>query len=222
MDRPNWLDEKTWEEERREAMRKPLSTLDWCALSTHFVKPTDKKDGPVVVYDHKYFVELWTRLNTVIRHLNSVKEEVFKPKTTVSKWEIGTSVMEEIAKHAIIKHEDLASIIQWHKDTFPKATLIGQTEKFIEESKEYRETAPGSVERLSEIADLFIVACGIMNQSLLLGLDYMKKVTELIRENCQCWNVIQAEIDYKMSKNRKRVWEYLGGGNYHHKKGVED
>lgn len=222
MDRPNWLDEKTWEEERREAMRKPISTLDWCALSTHFVKPTDKKDGPVVVYDHKYFVELWFRLNTVIRHLNSVKEEVFKPKTTVSKWGIGTNVMEEFAgKETIPVEEDVATIMQWHKDTFPKATCAGQLEKWEEERKEF-DNAIDPTEKLKELVDMFIVACAIMRFNVPRGAACMTDVCALREHFNFSFLRWKEEIAKKMAKNRARKWEYMGNGNYHHVKGVED
>lgn len=222
MDRPNWLDEKTWEEERREAMRKPISTLDWCALSTHFVKPTDKKDGPVVVYDHKYFVELWFRLNTVIRHLNSVKEEVFKPKTTVSKWGIGTNVMEEFAgKETIPVEEDVATIMQWHKDTFPKATCAGQLEKWEEERKEF-DNAIDPTEKLKELVDMFIVACAIMRFNVPRGAACMTDVCALREHFNFSFLRWKEEIAKKMAKNRARKWEYMGNGNYHHVKGMED
>lgn len=222
MDRPNWLDEKTWEEERREAMRKPISTLDWCALSTYFVKPTDKKDGPVVVYDHKYFVELWFRLNTVIRHLNSVKEEVFKPKTTVSKWGIGTNVMEEFAgKETIPVEEDVATIMQWHKDTFPKATCAGQLEKWEEERKEF-DNAIDPTEKLKELVDMFIVACAIMRFNVPRGAACMTDVCALREHFNFSFLRWKEEIAKKMAKNRARKWEYMGNGNYHHVKGVED
>lgn len=222
MDRPNWLDEKTWEEERREAMRKPISTLDWCALSTHFVKPTDKKDGPVVVYDHKYFVELWFRLNTVIRHLNSVKEEVFKPKTTMSKWGIGTNVMEEFAgKETIPAEEDVATIMQWHKDTFPKATCAGQLEKWEEERKEF-DNAIDPTEKLKELVDMFIVACAIMRFNVPRGAACMTDVCALREHFNFSFLRWKEEIAKKMAKNRARKWEYMGNGNYHHVKGVED
>ena len=222
MDRPNWLDEKTWEEEKREAMRKPISTLDWCALSTHFVKPTDKKDGPVVVYDHKYFVELWFRLNTVIRHLNSVKEEVFKPKTTVSTWGIGTNVMEEFAgKETIPVEEDVATIMQWHKDTFPKATCAGQLEKWEEERKEF-DNAIDPTEKLKELVDMFIVACAIMRFNVPRGAACMTDVCALREHFNFSFLRWKEEIAKKMAKNRARKWEYMGNGNYHHVKGVED
>lgn len=222
MDRPNWLDEKTWEEEKREAMRKPISTLDWCALSTHFVKPTDKKDGPVAVYDHKCFVELWFRLNTVIRHLNSVKEEVFKPKTTVSKWGIGTNVMEEFAgKETIPVEEDVATIMQWHKDTFPKATCAGQLEKWEEERKEF-DNAIDPTEKLKELVDMFIVACAIMRFNVSRGAACMTDVCALREHFNFSFLRWKEEIAKKMAKNRARKWEYLGNGNYHHVKGVED
>lgn len=222
MDRPNWLDEKTCVEEAREAMRKPISTLDWCALSTHFVKPTDKKDGPVVVYDHKYFVELWFRLNTVIRHLNSVKEEVFKPKTTVSKWGIGTNVMEEFAgKETIPVEEDVATIMQWHKDTFPKATCAGQLEKWEEERKEF-DNAIDPTEKLKELVDMFIVACAIMRFNVPRGAACMTDVCALREHFNFSFLRWKEEIAKKMAKNRARKWEYMGNGNYHHVKGVED
>ena len=52
--------------------------------------------------------------------------------------------------------ETIKSIIDWHEITFPDATLEGQLEKF---KKERKECLDSEFTDISELADMFIVAC---------------------------------------------------------------
>ncbi len=52
--------------------------------------------------------------------------------------------------------ETILSIAKWHEQTFPDTDLQGQLAKFQEETDEYAED-----ESLAELADMFIVACGM-------------------------------------------------------------
>lgn len=58
------------------------------------------------------------------------------------------------------KQETIQSIIKWHAETFPDATLQGQAQKFQEEKKEYL-AATNIGDKTEELADVFIVGCGI-------------------------------------------------------------
>ena len=109
--------------------------------------------------------------------------------------------------------ESIKTIIQWHEQTFPDATLEGQIEKFDDELSEY-----GESECLEELADLFIVACGIARFDNVSALVAFERVCEILK----LWRVyygepvpLQMAIDNKMQINRKRKWS-VGKGNYQH------
>lgn len=98
--------------------------------------------------------------------------------------------------------ETIKSIILWHEQTFPDATLEGQIEKFDDELSEY-----GESECLEELADLFIVACGIArfdNVSALVAFERVCEILKLWRVNYGKPVPLQMAIDNKMKINRKR------------------
>ena len=115
--------------------------------------------------------------------------------------------------------ETIDTIIQWHKETFPDATLEGQQVKFEEELNEYNEE-----KNMQELADMFIVACGIARFNSVVALEYFAVIFKTLRT----WKVLgvvgvlQVVIDEKMEKNRKRVWNKTSNGTYHHENGIED
>ena len=228
MDRPNWLDEaaKTdWEKVKRDSIARRITQLSLLepAFSIHTVKNSDKKKSDVIVFDSKIVRELWCKMITVIDELNTLKEYI--AKNPVSKWEAGINVMEEFAGKSLIpKEEDIATIIQWHKDTFPRADFEGQVKKWEEEYSEFltARTNNDAAEMLSELADLFIVACGIMRFNLIQGCQRMLLWNELRYTHGWAFSTCEGKINTKMKKNRARKWEYMGSGNYHHVKGVED
>lgn len=110
-------------------------------------------------------------------------------------------------------NETIKSIILWHEQTFPDATLEGQIEKFDDELSEY-----GESECLEELADLFIVACGIARFDFIEALPCFAKVERLLK----VWEKISVSrrafevvVNEKMQKNKKRKWT-IGKGNYQH------
>lgn len=109
--------------------------------------------------------------------------------------------------------ESIKSIIEWHEQTFPMADLQGQLAKFDDELAEY-----GESECLEELADLFIVACGIArfdNVSALVAFERVCEILKLWRVNYGKPVPLQMAIDNKMAVNRNRKWA-VGKGNYQH------
>ena len=109
--------------------------------------------------------------------------------------------------------ESIVSIIQWHTETFPDADLAGQKAKFEEELNEYNEAVT-----MEELADMYIVACGIARFDSVAALEYFAVVFKAL----MTWQIVGAKgvleqcIDRKMEKNRKRVWKKQDNGSYHH------
>lgn len=112
--------------------------------------------------------------------------------------------------------ETIKSIIEWHEQTFPDATLEGQTTKFADERKEF-EQEPS----LEEWSDMFIVACGIARFDSILALHYFSDCFKILERQAIRNIYIQQAVEYKMAINRKRKWG-IGKGNYQHKAGIED
>lgn len=116
--------------------------------------------------------------------------------------------------------ESIKSIIEWHEKTFPDATLEGQIKKFNEEYNEYHVASPD----MRELADMYIVVCGIARFDGVIALEFFSVVFQILHS----WNTVGAVyvfkeiIDEKMEKNRKRIWKKTGEGVYHHKNGIED
>lgn len=117
--------------------------------------------------------------------------------------------------------ETIKTIVEWHEKTFPDATLDGQIEKFVEEEGEYNENP-----NLLELADMYIVACGISRFDSILALKYFAKVRRKLNNRiwarCGGNDVFRAVVEDKMKKNRNRVWGKSGDGVYHLQLGIED
>ena len=114
-----------------------------------------------------------------------------------------------------MKHESIASIIAWHTETFPEATLDGQIEKFLEERVEYA-TAENAEHEIEELADCFIVACGIARFNPVYGSRFLGETFNAFTQNHNVTIAkLQDAIDAKMKTNRKRKWG-KGKGNYQH------
>ena len=114
-----------------------------------------------------------------------------------------------------MKHESIASIIEWHTETFPEATLDGQIEKFLEERVEYA-TAENAEHEIEELADCFIVACGIARFNPIYGGRFLGETFNAFTQNQDVTiSKLQDAIDAKMQVNRKRKWG-KGKGNYQH------
>lgn len=114
-----------------------------------------------------------------------------------------------------MKHESIASIIAWHAKTFPEATLDGQIEKFLDEKVEYA-TAVAPEDKIEELADCFIVACGIARFNPVYGSRFLGETFNAFTQNQDATIAkLQDAIDKKMQVNRKRKWG-KGKGNYQH------
>ena len=110
--------------------------------------------------------------------------------------------------------ETIISIARWHEETFPDATLDGQIEKYKEELHEWEES---HYEDISELADMFIVACGIARFDLSQGLIYMADLYDQFVGNDSIGiDGVMTRVEQKMEKNRKRVWAKTAEGTYHH------
>ena len=110
--------------------------------------------------------------------------------------------------------ETIISIAKWHEETFPDATLDGQKVKYTEELHEWEES---QYEDISELADMFIVACGIARFDLAQGLLYMADLYDQFVGNDSIGvDEVMSKVEQKMEKNRKRIWEKVGDGTFHH------
>ena len=105
-----------------------------------------------------------------------------------------------------ITHESILSIAQWHQQTFPDAELVDQITKFDEEYNEYRHDPS-----FEELADMFIVACGIARYDTIIVSSELENRKEIAASV-----LFGLAIDKKMAKNRERTWEKTPQGNYHH------
>lgn len=116
-------------------------------------------------------------------------------------------------------NETIDTIIAWHKKTFPDATLEGQKAKFEEELNEYNENTT-----LQELADMYIVACGIARFDSIVAVEYFAIVYKALMDWKTIGSVelVKQIVNKKMEKNRKRVWKKTGPGQYHHEKGIQD
>lgn len=112
--------------------------------------------------------------------------------------------------------ETIDTIIQWHKETFPDTTLEEQEKKFILERIEFRKecrTINGKI--INELADMYIVACGIARFSLSELVLYFDEIKEELRCYGISYENFDKAIDEKMAINRKRQWQYANG-EYRH------
>ena len=112
--------------------------------------------------------------------------------------------------------ETFNSIIEWHKETFPEATLEGQLAKYDEEEKEFGRAFYNEKESLMELADMIIVACGIMRFDFRLGLKYL--VATIYTLGISPWDSKELwdAVERKMEINHNRVWDKTEEGSYHH------
>lgn len=109
--------------------------------------------------------------------------------------------------------ETILSIAKWHEETFPDATLEGQLEKYEEENEEF---AGSDFKDLSELADMFIVACGIVRFDMCQAMNALNNV--FFWRDIKGFDTLKLcmAVEQKMEKNRKRVWAKTQKGVYHH------
>ena len=191
---------------------------------TELAKPNDKKGKPLHVVRLQDYIILGITVRKLVSKVNYLSDKL-NDMTIANMTKSFPNIIAEFAGKSLIpKEEDVATIIQWHKDVFPEACFEGQTKKWEEEYGEFltARTHKDAAEMVSELADLFIVACGIMRFNLIQGCQRMLLWNELRYTHGWALSTCEEAINKKMKKNRARKWEYLGNGNYHHVKGVED
>lgn len=111
--------------------------------------------------------------------------------------------------------ETIETIIAWHRETFPMADLQGQLAKFDDEVKEFWECELQSEEAATELADCFIVACGIARFSAAEAAGAFSFVDSYIAAEIKFKEMFENAIQNKMAINRKRKWS-VGNGKYQH------
>ena len=119
--------------------------------------------------------------------------------------------------------ESILSIAQWHKDAFPDATLDGQKLKWLEEKREWKESLRSATDDfvcgdVNELADMFIVACGLTRFSDAEAMFCFGRVERELCASLFATEDLENAIDKKMERNRVRSWEKTPQGNYHHTK----
>lgn len=117
--------------------------------------------------------------------------------------------------------ETLESIIAWHRETFPDETQLGQWEKFREEKIEWEQskhiTDDGLiVGDITELADCFIVCCGLARFNNLEALYAFRTVAAELENSIYATVDLEEAVDAKMAINRGRTWTH-NGGHYKHK-----
>lgn len=110
--------------------------------------------------------------------------------------------------------ETIKSIILWQEQTFPDATLEGQTDKYHNEYNEYY-MAKTKESMLEELADMFIVTIGIIRLDFREGLFFMNDALRTFCDSTYTWGQLEEAINKKMQINRKRKWS-VGKGNFQH------
>lgn len=111
--------------------------------------------------------------------------------------------------------ETIKSIIEWHEQTFPDATLEGQEQKWDDERLEWENTSYGSKYELEELADMVIVCCGIMRFDYALGFHYLASTLGRIQVMATNGKDLWGAVERKMQINRQRKWEKQGNTYQH-------
>ena len=112
-----------------------------------------------------------------------------------------------------------------HEELFPDVTLMSQIAKFNEEYDEMKEATKHIDDNpdafYEELADMFIVACGILRFNTALGNCLCKSIADdfIYKEDDKGNNYLSeltTKVIEKMNKNIKRVWSKTDNGNYKH------
>ena len=135
----------------------------------------------------------------------------------------------EIKELEIINNETLLDFIERirdkHQELFKDVTLKSQITKFSEEYNEMEEANKYIDENpkafYEELADMFIVACGILRFNEALGKSLCKSIADDFiykkdEEGNDYLSVLTTKVIEKMNKNIKRVWSKTKDGNYKH------
>ncbi len=112
-----------------------------------------------------------------------------------------------------------------HQELFKDVTFMSQITKFSEEYNEMMEASKHTDENpeafYEELADMFIVACGILRFNEALGKCLCKSIADDFVYNkdengLNRLNELTGRVLEKMNKNIKRVWSKTKDGNYKH------
>lgn len=135
----------------------------------------------------------------------------------------------EIKELEIINNETLIDFMKRvrnkHQELFKDVTLMSQITKFSEEYNEMEEANKHIDENpeafYEELADMFIVACGIFRFNVALGECLCKSITDNFiykkdEEGNDYLGILATRVIEKMNKNIKRVWSKTKDGNYKH------
>lgn len=115
--------------------------------------------------------------------------------------------------------ETIKSIIDWHEQTFPDATLEGQEQKWEDERDEWENTSYGSKYELEELADMVIVCCGIMRFDYVEGFNYLAATLGRIQVMPTNGKDLWGAVERKMAVNRQRKWNKIGNKFQHKEEG---
>lgn len=193
---------------------------------TKMAKPNDKKGEPLPVVRLQDYIILGITVRKLVSKVNYLSDKLNDIAIANIPKPLQDAVVGEIVGKDPVpaEEEDVATIMQWHKDVFPEASFEGQMKKWEEEYGEFltARTRKNAAEMGAELADLFIVACGIMRFNLIQGCQRMLLWNELRYTHGWALSTCEKAINQKMKRNRARKWEHMGNGNYHHVKGVED
>lgn len=114
--------------------------------------------------------------------------------------------------------ENIKTIIEWQEQAFPDATFNGQRDKFEDEIEEFI-NAKIKLEKLMELADCFIVACGIARFDSVVAMIYFAKIDSIRAMHEISPASLATAIDDKMTINRQRHWGYKDGQYQHIEEG---
>lgn len=113
---------------------------------------------------------------------------------------------------------DQKRITEWHKATFPNATLASQLVKFNEEINELDISED---KREKELADVVIVAIVLFNRfnckiGFLAINSFINQLLGSIMNPVEAQQYINRLVNEKMEINSKRTWEETASGEYRH------
>lgn len=116
-------------------------------------------------------------------------------------------------------NELLAEIKKWHAETFKTATLEGQMNKLVEEEMEYQGN-----HKLSEIADILIVAAGLEVRNSVVGYAIMKYFRDCCynhrpffgQNSVKVIDALEAKFEVNKERTRKGMWKDMNDGRFHH------
>lgn len=112
----------------------------------------------------------------------------------------------------------LEELSKEHKQLFPKAGMIGQYLKYLEEKQEYKD-AKTKKQKIKELADMLICIIGIMRFCKPLANHLIKQVLFYAYLDNISTTSIFNELKRKWEVNKSRKWKYfwrIFGGKYKH------